>query len=177
MRLPFKSCTLLLLVIVLVSCVSSKAISTIPPISIPTRVSKSTPYLEPTTTPNPSPKVTYLSPTQTVAVPVAITRTTITIENGLVWTECVVPNRVYSMTKGDMRILKKCVDPFGGNNNGEISIGERVKGDLGFDDLNITTGKDHFEARTRWPRQGWFPLRVDQEWRNCLSNNRALHNP
>ena len=147
MKLLLRAFTLILLVVALVSCSASKAKSTIPPFSTPTIVPTLTSNLEPTTTPSPSPRETYLSPTHTVAIPVSITPTTIAMENGLTWIECVVPNRDYSLKVEDMTILTKCVDPFEGSDDDVISMGERVKGNLGFDDLRITIGKDHFEAR------------------------------
>jgi hypothetical protein len=118
-----------------------------PPFSAPTSVPTLASNLESTTTPSPPPREPYLSPTQTAVVSVSITPTTIAMENGLIWIECVVPNRDYSLMVEDMTILKKCVDPFEASDNDVISMGERVKGNLGFDDLRITIGKDRFEAR------------------------------
>jgi hypothetical protein len=69
------------------------------------------------------------------------------VDNGLTWTECVVPDRDYSLMHEDMAILKQCVDPFEGSDDDSVRKGERVKGDLGFDDLRITIGVDLFEAR------------------------------
>lgn len=73
--------------------------------------------------------------------------TTIVTENGQTWTECVVPNRNYSVTPADMAILKKCGDPFAQGGVEEVRMGERKTRNEGSDDLQISIGSDHYEAR------------------------------
>lgn len=140
MNLLYRAFTLILLVVALTSCSTKKATSAETPLSPTSSWPSSVAQLRPTSNPSPSPP-------QTTPVSVTITPTTVVMENGLIWIECIVPNRNYSRMVEDMAILKKCVDPFEGSNEDVIRHGERMGGDLGFDDLRITLGTDHFEAK------------------------------
>jgi hypothetical protein len=147
MKLLRRVFALMPLVIVFASCSAWRENSTMQPSFTPTSVLDLTASLEPTATASSLPRGTDMTPTQTAAVPVSITQTTIAMENGLSWIECVVPNRDYSLGREDMKILKECVDPFEGSEDDGLGMGERVKGNFGWDDLRITIGKDHYEAR------------------------------
>jgi hypothetical protein len=147
MKLLRRGFTLMLLIVALASCSASKAKSTMPLLSTPTSQPTLTSNLETTTFPSPSPRETNLSSPQTLAVPFSITPTMTVMENGLTWTECIVPNRDYSRMGEDMAILKKCVEPPEWSDEDSERLGERVTGNLDFDDLRITIGTDYFEAR------------------------------
>jgi hypothetical protein len=140
MNILYRAFTLILLVVALTSCSTKKATLAETPLSTTSSWPSSVAQFRPTSNPSPS-------PLQTTAVSVTITPTIVVMESGLIWIECIVPNRDYSLMVEDMAILKKCVDPFEGSYEDVVRHGERMEGDLGFDDLRITLGTDHFEAK------------------------------
>ncbi|HNZ01219.1 MAG TPA: hypothetical protein PKJ34_08355 [Anaerolineaceae bacterium] len=91
----------------------------------------------------PTPTSLSITPTPTS---LSITPTTVFLENGLVWTECIVPDREYSSTSRDLSILKKCAKPPGWSDADAGMMGERVKRETGFYDLQISIGTDDYEA-------------------------------
>ncbi len=73
------------------------------------------------------------------------TPTVIPINNGLTWSECVVPNEKYA--RSDMDFLAKCIEIPTFNENDKKMIGERVKNKSSFSDWRITIGNDYFETK------------------------------
>lgn len=102
------------------------------PIPVPTPTATSTPTVTPAPTATPT--------------PISIIPTTTILENGLAWTECIVPDREYSQVSRDMLILKKCAEPPEWSAEDANRMGERVKRESGFYDLQITIGIDHYKA-------------------------------
>jgi len=92
----------------------------------------------------------------TPTLPSTVTRTVIYMENGLTWTECVVPDRKYSLMREDWEFLVKCVPPPESDiANDKAMRGERVELPQGFSDFKTTIGKDHFETRLfDYPQKG-----------------------
>ena len=122
-----KTIILIFWAVVLTSCSAFQAQPTITPFPTTTDLPTRTSMPEPTNTPGPLPTDTRTSPTQTPSIPISTIPTTIVMESGLTWIECVVPNRAYSMTKNDMKLLTMCVSrPEWGADDAKRG-GERVK--------------------------------------------------
>lgn len=102
--------------------------------------------IEPSITSLPIPSETIPPvPTET-SVTCPSTPTTFNLENGLTWTEVLIPDRRYYYVKPDVALLKSCIDfPNGKEHDTEI-LGERIKGKNG-SDLKLVIGDDIFETK------------------------------
>ena len=87
------------------------------------------------------------TPPQATSLPVSMIPTTVVLENGLEWTQCVVPNRDYVRNTADLEFLAGCVDLPEWDENDEKRRGERVEAQPSLGDLRITIGSDHFETK------------------------------
>lgn len=123
--------------------------------AIPTATSTST--LLPTATPLPT--FSPLPPTETptpikTSIPVSGTPTTIELEDGLVWTECIVPP--YTSTDSDFATtclnMNFWADDHNMMLNSQRLSGKRVKGICG-DNLRLVIGKDIYETKHTVPRE------------------------
>jgi hypothetical protein len=100
-----------------------------------------------TTTPLPS--------TQATSLPISMIPTTVAMENGLEWTECVVPPGAYARSKADTEFLAKCAEIPTWDENDKKRIGERVSGREGGSDLRITIGNDYYETKHDNSKELW----------------------
>lgn len=94
---------------------------------------------------------TSLPPTETptpikTSLPISGTPTAIVLENGLTWSECIVPNRMYSMETADKEFLDSCIKSPDGNEYDRKWVAEHILGQDLFYDLRITIGNDVFET-------------------------------
>jgi hypothetical protein len=151
---------LFLMVVILTSCNSSistpamapttvmeTAMSTVRTALAETQLAIPTATLTPTPLPTPSPLPSIPPAIQATSLPVSMIPTTVVMENGLEWTECVVPNRDYAYSKVDLEFLKECVDIPRWDENDKKRMGERVESQGGLADLRITIGSDLFETK------------------------------
>ena len=102
--------------------------------------------IKPSITPPPTPTETITPvPTETTVTCPSIPQT-LTLENGLTWTEVIIPDRRYYYVKPDMALLNSCIDfPISNERDKEI-IGERIKGVNG-SDLRLVIGDDTYETK------------------------------
>jgi hypothetical protein len=107
----------------------------------------------------PLPQATLLPPTETPIPTSALSfsgiPTVIPMDNGLTWSECVVPNRDYSRETADMEFLKSCIDTPIWDENDKKMVGERVSGREGDADLQITIGNDYYETKHDNSKELW----------------------
>jgi len=107
----------------------------------------------PTATPIVTPFPTYspLPPTETPIPTFAIsfsgTPTVIPLDNGLTWSECVVPINDYARTDSDMEFLASCIEIPTGNEDDKKRLGEQIDHQNATYDWRITIGNDYFETR------------------------------
>ena len=106
-----------------------------------------------------APLTATLPPTEilvpTSAISFSGTPTVIPMDLGLTWSECVVPNRDYSIETADMGFLKSCIDTPVWSENDKKRIGERVSGQEGDAELRITIGSDYFETKHDNSKELW----------------------
>lgn len=120
--------------------------------AIPTATSTAT--LLPLATPLPPTE----TPIPTSALSFSGTPTVIPINNGLTWSECVVPNKDYARTDTDMEFLATCIEIPTSNENDKKMIGERVESQDSQDssgDFRITIGSDYFETKHDNSKERW----------------------
>jgi hypothetical protein len=114
----------------------------------------------PSVTPPPtfSPLPPRETPIPTSALSFSSTPTVIPLENGLTWSECVMPSDD-AIAEGalgfPMEIPRSCIGKLVWNENDKNMVGERVKSQDGSYDLRITIGKDHFETRHDNSKKPW----------------------
>ncbi len=79
---------------------------------------------------------------------VSSTPTTIIFENGLTWTECILPSRDYFHTKADIQLITTCLgmELPAWDDSDRAKHGERVRGING-DNLRLVIAEDTFETR------------------------------
>jgi len=90
-----------------------------------------------------------VGPAQPPSIPVSITPVTLDMENGLTWTECVLPYRDYSYVTPDMELIVNCLNmefPSLGNYDEKI-FGEAIEGVGGGDNYRLVIGSDVYETR------------------------------
>jgi hypothetical protein len=90
------------------------------------------------------PSDTPLPPPVTL-LPISMTPTITVMENGLQWTECVVPGDDYS--REDQEFLKECVDIPAWGEKDKRKMGEHLKDQDGWTNWKTTIGNDRFETR------------------------------
>ena len=122
--------------------------------AIPTATSTAT--LLPLATPLPPTE----TPIPTSALSFSGTPTVIPINNGLTWSECVVPNNDYARTDADMKFLATCIEIPTSNENDKKMAGERVENQDSQDgsissDFRITIGSDYFETKHDNSKERW----------------------
>lgn len=152
MKIINKVITLLPLVIVaLTSCNSF----TSPLVMSPTDVMETAiPITTFTAMPSPSPlPSTETSIPIVTSIPVSMTPTTVVMENGLTWTECVVPYRDYVRDEPDFELATSCLnldwlgyDDYNIEINGHRLRETRISGEVG-DNLQLIIGEDVYETR------------------------------
>lgn len=112
-----------------------------------------------TVTALPLPEPTPLPPTETPIPTSALTfsgiPTVIPMDNGLTWSECVIPNRDYSRETADMEFLKSCIDTPIWSENDKKMVGERVSGKEGDADLQIIIANDYYETKHDNSKELW----------------------
>jgi len=81
--------------------------------------------------------------------------TVIPMNNGLTWSECIIPNRDYSRETADMEFLKSCIDTPIWSEDDKKMVGERVSGREGDADLRITIGNDYYETKHDNSKELW----------------------
>lgn len=117
-----------------------------------------TPTFAATFTALPVPEPTHLLPTETRIPASALTfsgiPTVIPMDNGLIWSECVVPNEDYSRETGNRKSPKRCISTPIWNENDTKMVGERVSGKDG-NDLQITIGNDYYETKHDNSKELW----------------------
>jgi hypothetical protein len=107
----------------------------------------STPKLPTLISPTPSPLPPTKTPTPIkTSLPVSDIPTVIALENGLTWSECVVPNREYFYTIEDEPIVTNCLDFPDWDAYDPRKSGERIKGSNG-SDLQLVIDSDTFLAK------------------------------
>ncbi len=82
-----------------------------------------------------------------------MTPVTSSMENGLTWTECILPDREYSAATEDIELIADCLNkefPSLGESDKKI-FGERIAGDAG-DNFRLAIGSDVYE--TKYNSQG-----------------------
>jgi hypothetical protein len=108
----------------------------------------STLTVESTAIPSPPSAEIPILLTPTSSIPVSSTLTTVTLENGLAWTECVLPYRDYFYTKTDVAMITDCLKlnwpPSQIIDN--TSYGQRLRGEA-LDDFRLVIGNDTYEAK------------------------------
>ena len=109
--------------------------------AIPTETSTAT--LLPLATPLPPTK----TPIPTSALSFSGTPTVIPINNGLTWSECVVPNNDYARTHTDMKFLASCGEIPTSNESDKKRSGEFIDLPHATNDWRMTIGNDYFETR------------------------------
>ncbi|MCJ7433997.1 MAG: hypothetical protein MUO77_10970 [Anaerolineales bacterium] len=127
-----KKITLFCLIVILTSCNL--------PADKPTETPVTTTNL-PTSIVKPEPIIT--------PIPISMTPATLVMENGLTWTECVLPYRDYSYVAPDMELIASCLNmdfPSLDDNDQKI-FGERVSGAGGGDNFRLIIGSDVYETR------------------------------
>ncbi len=123
------------------------ATNTPPLLASPTQtpVPATTTPIPATNTPAPA---TATPPPATETLTASLTQTVARLDNGLTWTECVVPFRDYAMVNSDLELLTQCVKlPDLKNQEDKKIVGERVEQTQAMSDFKITIGKDRFETR------------------------------
>jgi hypothetical protein len=115
--------------------------------AIPTTTSTATliPSATPLPTFSPLPATETPTPIKT-SLPISGNPTVIPINNGLTWSECVVPNNDYS--RSDMGFLATCIEIPTRNENDKKMIGERVENQNGFSDWRIKIGNNYFTTKS-----------------------------
>ena len=108
------------------------------------------------------PLATPLPPTETPIPTSALSfsgmPTVIPINNGITWSECVVPNKDYS--RNDMEFLATCIEIPTSSENDKKMAGERVENQDSQDgsissDFRITIGSDYFETKHGNSKERW----------------------
>ncbi len=137
--------------------VMETAMSTIKTAVIETQAAIPTATLLPTDTPLPtySPLPPTQTPIPTSALSFSGTPTVIPWENGLTWSECVIPNRDYSNEGGDLIDPRSCIHPPVKNEHDEDMIGGQVRAPDGGIDLRKVIGEDFFETRHDNSKKLW----------------------
>lgn len=69
------------------------------------------------------------------------------MDNGLIWSECVVPNNDYARTDTDMKFLASCGEIPTSNENDKKRRGEFIDHQNATNDWRMTIGNDYFETR------------------------------
>lgn len=137
------------LAVMLTACSSFASTPAIPPTEVK---ETAMPTLTPPVTPLPT--TTPLPPTPPTSLPVSLLPTTVALEDGLEWVECVVPAREYAHNNADLELLSQCVAIPTLDENDKNRMGERLEGQRGLTELRITIGSDHFETRLADLSQG-----------------------
>ena len=145
MNIFIKGITITLLIIALTSCnvsngkpaETSSLTTSLPTIHI---------TIKPTTTPSPPPTGTPIPVTQETSVSCPSTPTSVILENGLLWKECVIPDREYYYVKHDVELLTNCINFPNGDDHDETILGERIQGSNG-SDLRLIIGDDTYETK------------------------------
>lgn len=91
---------------------------------------------------------TVVPPTEKSSVVVSGTPTTIGLENGLTWTECILPYKEYFHNKEDIKIITTCLGmelPYWDDSD-RTKHGDRIRGING-DNLRLILAGDIFETR------------------------------
>jgi len=102
--------------------------------------------IKPSITPSPTRTETIAQvPTETI-VTCPSTPKTLTLENGLTWTEVVIPDRRYYYIKPDVALLESCLYFPNFDEHDEEIHGERIKGVNG-SDLKLVIGDDLYETK------------------------------
>ena len=146
MKFKIKGIIIILLILTCSSCkVPSRSDPTFT--SIPTTNSPTIKItIKPSITPLPSPTETIiLLQTETIITCPSTPRTLI-LENGLTWTEVIIPDRRYYIVKPDVALLKSCIDFPNDNDHDQEIYGERIKGVNG-SDLKLAIGDDIYETK------------------------------
>ena len=145
MKLKVQSITISVFILIISSCSKSSygiATATSPTTNTPTIQITYAPSL----TPSPKPTITTIPvPTETIAT-CPSTPTIDIIENGLIWTEFLIPDKRYYHVVPDIALLKSCLDfPKFDEHDKEI-YGERVNNDS-ISDLSLEIGDDLYETK------------------------------
>jgi hypothetical protein len=113
----------------------------------------STPTATPLPADTPLPLMTSRPPTKTFTpfiqnspLPVSGTPTVIAFDNGLTWSECVIPTGKYSFSKTDTAIVTRCLDAPEWDGYDPGISGERIAGENG-SDMRLMIGQDTFLAQ------------------------------
>jgi hypothetical protein len=148
MKIIIRAMVLSSLVAILMSCTALPAGTAETPIPAATISPTSAFTLAPAATASPQPAEPSSQPTSTSSIPVSTAPTTVVMENGLTWTECVLPNRDYYHGGGDIGLITDCLDmefPLWDDNDRRIA-GERLPGVNG-SDVRQVVGSDVYETR------------------------------
>ena len=97
--------------------------------------------------PSPLPFIeTPMPKTQPSPIPASSIPTMVSFDNGLTWTECVLPRRDYAYST-DMEFVTNCLqrEQPHRDDTDKIIYGERIQGELG-DNLRMTIGDDIYET-------------------------------
>lgn len=91
---------------------------------------------------------TFVPVTPSVSTSVPSIPTTVVLEDGLSWSECILPLRDYSHTKPDIELITNCLnmDFPRWDDSDKVNYGERVHGIIG-DNLRLVVGNDIYETR------------------------------
>ena len=147
MNIISKRTTLFCLVVILVSCNVPTEKPTEMPITttiLPTSAVKT----EPTITSSSQSPENSEQPTQIPSVPVSMTPITLIMENGLTWTECILPYRDYSYVTPDVDLIASCIGmDFPSLDDYDKKIfGEPVEGVGGGNNFRLVIGSDIYET-------------------------------
>ena len=94
------------------------------------------------------------APIPTAAISFSGIPAVIPIDNGLTWSECVVPFEDYARTISDMEFLARCIEFPTWNEDDKKRLGEQIDHQNSTYDWRITIGNDHFETRINDISQG-----------------------
>jgi len=145
MKFKIKGIITALLVLVISSCKVPDSDTTFT--SIPTTIPPTIQItIKPSITTSPTPTKTITPvPTETI-VTCPSTPKILSLENGLTWTEVVIPNRRYYYVKPDVALLKSCIDFPNSNDHDQEIYGERVHNDP-ISDLSLEIGDGIYETK------------------------------
>ena len=146
MKITYKAIAYTLLAVVMASCRTYDSVDSPKLTTSPT----STPLLEfaPELTTTPSPLYFDIKPssTQEVYVPKSSTPTIFAFDQGLIWKECVIPDRDYYYGTQDIEELTRCFEIPEWDIDDPLSRGERIMGKNG-SDLRLVIGDDAYEVK------------------------------
>jgi hypothetical protein len=115
------------------------------PAPIPTATFTAIPLSSPSLLPSTETSIPII---QNSPIPVSGTPTTVIMENGFTWTECVLPSQDYAHSAPDIEFVTNCLKmelPIWDDNDRKMA-GERLKGEVG-DNLRQIIDNDIYETR------------------------------